>query len=787
MIRIKSLILIFFLLIIYVFSTLTYSFCLQTSTKTKTHVLEQELDNYGLDIKEQVVDEQTRPVKEKKVSVKKFIFEGNKVLNAEFLEGLLSSYINKELSPLQIKWACEKINQEYHKRGYLVARAVPPSEDDENLKQGIIRIAIVDEDFRTDQAPERIEPVKVPVEELFSKQPNILVNRFMFDGNKIVSTDLLNKLVSNYSNRELSFMKLKWACEEINQEYQKRGYLLARAILPAQEVSDVKQGIIKISIQGEDFGIIEEALEEPVKAEEPVKIQEPARMQEPVKPPEPVKIQEPVKPPEAAKQAVFVSKFTFKGNKVLSAEYLNSITLKYIGRELTVAELKKVCNDITKEYHKNGFPLAKAVLPEQGIKQGVVNILILEGELGSIEVKGGDFYNEDFIKRNLHVDKKGLIDEPSLIKSLLLLNENINLKVNAILKKGAQPKTTDIAVKAEDKLPVKLSVDYNNYGTKYNSRHRLGATSEIGNLIVQGSKLSLRGVCGITDENLWFGKGGYEFPVNTYGTKLGLSYLQSNFDIGEEFKILNAKGKSHIYSSYLTHPIIRTQATSLDILAGFDYKNIETYLLDVISTDDELGVFKTGLTLDHVDNLNGKNIISSTFYAGAKTNNDNASRADAADEFTKLELDFVRMQQLPGSFFLISKASGQMSSEALPISEQIYAGGASTVRGYPSAELLGDYGYLGSLELRAPVPFVKDEKFKRAVQLVGFIDYAKTFLKNPQPGEEKHSDILGIGPGLRLDIYGISVSVDWGFSVGRKKASTDESSYLYIRADKDLL
>ena len=65
-----------------------------------------------------------------------------------------------------------------------------------------------------------------------------------------------------------------------------------------------------------------------------------------------------------------------------------------------------------------------------------------------------------------------------------------------------------------------------------------------------------------------------------------------------------------------------------------------------------------------------------------------------------LNLWFTRYQTLNGAWSLKLAAASQTASRPLFISQQFYLGGAAFGRGYGAAEISGDNGLAGSLELR---------------------------------------------------------------------------------------
>ncbi len=76
------------------------------------------------------------------------------------------------------------------------------------------------------------------------------------------------------------------------------------------------------------------------------------------------------------------------------------------------------------------------------------------------------------------------------------------------------------------------------------------------------------------------------------------------------------------------------------------------------------------------------------------------SRDGASSNFSVLNLWFTRYQTLNDAWSLKVAAASQTASRPLFTSQQFYLGGAAFGRGYGAAEISGDNGLAGSLELR---------------------------------------------------------------------------------------
>jgi hemolysin activation/secretion protein len=91
-------------------------------------------------------------------------------------------------------------------------------------------------------------------ETLQSAGTKVLVRGFRITGNTVFSESELMGTVSFYLDRELTIGELQKTADGITNYYRGKGYILSRAYLPAQQITD---GIIKISIIEGSIGHIE--------------------------------------------------------------------------------------------------------------------------------------------------------------------------------------------------------------------------------------------------------------------------------------------------------------------------------------------------------------------------------------------------------------------------------------------------------------------------------------------------------------------------------------------------
>ena len=81
----------------------------------------------------------------------------------------------------------------------------------------------------------------------------IFVKSFKIDGATHINEDKLQKLISSYINKDLTFNQLQEVTSVITKEYRNQGYFVARAYLPVQNINK-NNGVITIAIIEGTYG-----------------------------------------------------------------------------------------------------------------------------------------------------------------------------------------------------------------------------------------------------------------------------------------------------------------------------------------------------------------------------------------------------------------------------------------------------------------------------------------------------------------------------------------------------
>ncbi len=470
-------------------------------------------------------------------------------------------------------------------------------------------------------------------------------------------------------------------------------------------------------------------------------------------------------PSTAQTKKILIKKIHVIGVTILKKQTIKSIILPYEGKKLSIAGISRIAEKITAKYRKEGYIIAYAYVPVQDIKDGMLTIKVIEGKVGNITVSGNKHYSANFIKKYLEkVKSTPSLKEQTLERALLLLNDNLALKVKASIKAGKKPETADIAAYVKDSYPLSFGLSYDNFGSKSTSKNRATVWLNKGSLITDGDLVSLRGTTGLDRLNLnrlAYGRVEYSLPIGYSGTRIGAYYTNAVYKAGEQFAVLNIHGKSNIAGIYLTYPLIKQINTTLLFKIGFDYKDITDYMLGSTGSKDKIREAHIGITGIFSDPLRGRNVIDLTYYRGISgifggtgAGDTNVSTVGAKGNFNKLTANIERTQPITNNTYFRLSASGQLAGSPLFSAEQFFVGGMGTVPGFDASYANGDSGYTVSGELFFPPPFpdtiIGQHKLGKMMKLVLFADYGQTHKKEAQPGEQENNYLTSIGTGLRI-------------------------------------
>ena len=424
------------------------------------------------------------------------------------------------------------------------------------------------------------------------------------------------------------------------------------------------------------------------------------------------------------------------------------------GSELSLFDLRAAAARIATYYHARGYFLAQAYLPAQDVQGGSVTIVVIEGHYGKVAIANETNLSGRVAQGVLHgIDTGDVVANAPLERRLLLLSDIPGVVVESTLAPGAATGTSDLTVHLLPGHRVTGSIEADNAGNRYTGAYRAGGTINLNNATGLGDMLSLRALA--STSGLAYGRAAWQVPIGNL--TLGAAYAHFRYDLGREFKSLDAHGTADVASVFASYPLIRSRRANLYAVGDLDAKWFDDRV-DSVSTRSRKSsrTLTLGLSGNSHDDLRGGgwNVFSLAWVIGDLKLRSPLDRAvDAltahtAGTFNKLEFSAARLQAVSGPLSLYGAVRGQVAFDNLDTSEKMELGGAYGVRAYPEGEAYGDQGYIATIEARL---MLSDwaAGFPGRLQLIGFVDTGEVdYAKNPWFPGRNHSRRSGFGGGL---------------------------------------
>ena len=428
---------------------------------------------------------------------------------------------------------------------------------------------------------------------------------------------------------------------------------------------------------------------------------------------------------DSSSQFVLVRHWRITGAHVFPAEKLEALIGEFRGQKLKLAELSAAARRITIYYRQHGYMLSRAYVPAQKVHNDTVEIAVIEGRLGSIEVTNNSAVAGSLVTKDLaQLRTTGPVEGHSLERSLLLLDDLPGVEVRSTLKPGASVGESDLDIQLDRTARLSGSVDADTFGNRYTGQFRGGGTLNFNEPFHYGDVLSLRADSAGSGMN--YGRLAYQIPVGGAGFKSGIAVSDMDYKLGKQFESLGANGTAEVGTLWSAYQLVRNPWKNLAVQLSFDHKSLEDR---INSTDSEthksLNVGTLGLSGDWTDGLGGGgvNLYSVDLVSGQLRLDPATAAVDQGSYghhtqgwYSKLSVSYSRTQSLTRGISLYTSLTGQTSSKNLDTSETLALGGAYGVRAYPQDESAGDDAAIVNVELRWTVPHLTD------MQLLTFVD-----------------------------------------------------------------
>lgn len=414
---------------------------------------------------------------------------------------------------------------------------------------------------------------------------------------------------------------------------------------------------------------------------------------------------------------VTVTAFAITGNRVIDTQALLSQLAGEGHKDYSLADMEALATKLTHYYRGRGYFVARVYVPAQEIKDGTVTLRVVEGNYGQFHLNNQSLVRNDIVQGMLD-DVKGadIVSLDTLERAMLIINDTPGVQVTrADVMPGTQVGTSDFAVDTEATAPYNGFVMLDNFGSRYTGKNRLSFNVDANSPTGRGDRLSASGLVTNTTD-LVNGRVAYALPLAPNGLRGDAAVSQTQYQLGDAYSSLDARGTAKAVDLTLTYPVRRIRAQTIEASLNVNYKDLVD---EIRSTNTRTPKTLTSATLglnvrDESQLLGAYGLTQANLgvsFGSLDIREANAAAldkagADTQGQYSKLTASLSRLSLLPLDFSLTASLRYQQSfnNKNLDSSERLGVSGSSGVMAYPSGELIGTNATFARLELSRPLP-----------------------------------------------------------------------------------
>jgi len=479
-----------------------------------------------------------------------------------------------------------------------------------------------------------------------------------------------------------------------------------------------------------------------------------------------------------------VFEFKVDGNTVLAKGKIEEAVYPFLGEAKTIDDVEKARAALEKTYQDAGYLTVSVSIPQQDVDAGVVKLLVTEGTVERLRVTDSKYTSLAEVKSRVPEFGEGKVPHfPTAQQELGTVNRGQNRQVTPILRAGKSPGKVEVDLKVQDQLPLHGSLELNDKYSPNTTETRLNGSLRYENLWQKDHSIGISFQLSPQDLNeVKVVSATYVIPRmnGDYFAAYGVISKSDIAAVGD----VNVIGNGYIAGMRYIHPLPLVQNYYHSLTLGADYKDFKESVNLLGSDGFKTPIAYTAFSLgyDGTYNWSPSNMPSSQTQANITLNfapralgNDEKEFADkrfnAKPNYAYIKADLKHTQKLPNDWSLQARLSGQLANEPLISAEQFTIGGVDSVRGYLESSALGDNGVSGTFELRTPplIKYIKTDLLKdnlKEFYAYSFIDAGYVSIYDALPNQDKNSDLLSVGLGIKLKATkGIYTNIDYAHAL----------------------
>jgi hemolysin activation/secretion protein len=423
-----------------------------------------------------------------------------------------------------------------------------------------------------------------------------------------------------------------------------------------------------------------------------------------------------------------ILEYRVQGATQLSQVEIEAAVYPFLGPGRTFEDIEKARLSLEKVYTDKGFQSVTVAIPRQTVRGGVVQLVVTEAAVGRLRVRNAHWFLPSDIKHEAPSVAEGTVPNfNDIVRDIFVLNQMPDRRVVPSLRPGFVPGTVDVDLDVQDQLPLHGSLELNNRFSQGTTPARLNGNLRYDNLFQLGHSLSFSFQVApqrLDDAKVFSGSYLARFPGVTWFT-LGFNGLWQDSDIST-LGATAVRGRGRVFGGTASFTLPPTASLLQTINFGLTYKHFGSELDDPCALPIVYwplnAQYTANLTGDGWQSLFSGNVVFSLRGLGSTPRYEvthcildqqtqqptlalvdpfDSKRFKGSGSFIYGKLDLSHTQEA-GPVQLFVRGQAQIALDPLLPAEQLTAGGVDSVRGYIEAQAAGDYGMLGSVEVRSP-------------------------------------------------------------------------------------
>ncbi len=470
-----------------------------------------------------------------------------------------------------------------------------------------------------------------------------------------------------------------------------------------------------------------------------------------------------------------VSSFTIKGENPLG-DKAYKVLQPFLGEQSGLEGLSAAADALEQALNSAGYSFHRVSLLPQQLTSGTVEFQIVKFSIGSINITGNKYFDQENIENSLPFLKPGTTPNTrELSGQLKMANNHASKNILLKFKEGEAEDSIDAELNVQDQNPSLFFVTLDNTGSADSEEFRSTLGYQHGNLFNLDHSLTATITVAPQDTSSTSQIGlNYHIPMYQHGANLDFLLSDSEVNTGDVADGAAITGKGSVFGMTYTRPLLSGNNLNHQWSVGFQFKKFDNEIELVGGNQSNSVVESFPLELGYGFSYNTKSgVISGGLkYAlnidsaiGSTEEDYDLARADAEISWSMLNYSLSYDQVFSDNWLLHAGLSGQSSSELLIPGEQFGVGGSNTLRGFEERSVTGDSGRQLSLEIWTPS--------YSGFRFLFFVDQAQVTLNSTADIDEDKYNLSSSGLGMRWSWkQQLSISVDYGVIIKGGGADT---------------